>query len=642
MRIIRTARRLGYRTVAVFSKADAHSPYVEMADQGVCIGEASPMQSYLSIERILAAAETSGADAVHPGYGFLAEDQEFARACREAGLVFVGPPAEVMAAIGNKAEAKRRMIEMGIPCMFGYHGADQRDERLMEEAERIGYPIMIKAAAGGGGRGMRFAASSIELPGLLRSARTEALKVFGNPELLLEKAIIEPRHIEVQIIADRHGNVIHFGERDCSVQRRHQKIIEEAPSPSVDSALRARMTSTAIRVAQAVAYEGVGTIEFLLDPAGEFFFMEANARLQVEHPVTEALTGFDLVELQFMVASGEPLPIVQSDVTFTGHAIEARLCAEDARHSFVPQAGMIVLWDAPKTLRVDHALRSGLEIFPHYDSMIAKLVSHGRNREEARRRLLFGLEETVALGVLTNKEFLVNCLGHPDFVAGKATTGFIARNADELLRVDDGGRQSAFALAALLYFVGNRRNGKLPTSSTISNGISVSLLLDLDGQRQTIMVQHELDQRYRVVVDDAIYLFKVIDLSESFVRFDCNDLVEGAVYWRDGRQLSMQYRGVSFNVEDVTRVSIARATPPSTNDGKLRALTSGRVVSVLVEVGERVRAGQPIVILEAMKMEHTHVAPIEGTITALNVCVGGQATVSGVIAEIHPNSEASC
>ncbi|HSW23413.1 MAG TPA: acetyl-CoA carboxylase biotin carboxylase subunit, partial [Burkholderiaceae bacterium] len=437
LRVMRSARDAGYRTVAVYSSADAGSLHVREADQAVYIGEPAPAKSYLNIAAIIDAARRTGADAVHPGYGFLAENADFARACRDARLVFIGPSPEAIDAMGHKAAAKRLMAAAGVPCVPGYDGDDQSPERLGAEAGRVGYPVMIKAVAGGGGRGMRLVASAAEFAQALASARSEALHAFGDAAVIVERAIVEPRHIEIQVFADRHGHAIHLGERDCSVQRRHQKLIEEAPSPAVSAELRERMGAAAVAAARAIRYEGAGTLEFLLDRDGQFYFMEMNTRLQVEHPVTEAITGLDLVALQLQVAAGEPLSLQQHQVRREGHAIEVRLCAEDAEQAFMPQSGTLGLWQPPPRLRVEHALHSGAEIPPHYDSMIAKIVSHGATRDEARRKLIAGLADTVALGVKTNQALLARCLAHPVFAAGGATTAFIGQHADTLLRRDE-------------------------------------------------------------------------------------------------------------------------------------------------------------------------------------------------------------
>ena len=428
-RIMRTARRLGYGVVAVYSDADRESLHVREADVAVRIGEALPAQSYLNIPAIIAAAKASGAGAVHPGYGFLAENADFAQACRDAGLVFIGPSPEQIKAMGNKAGAKEIMQKAGVPVVPGYQGADQSDAVMLEEAKKIGFPVMIKAVAGGGGRGMRLVADEAGFAEALRSARSEAKAAFGDGTVILERAIANPRHIEIQVFGDRYGNAIHLGERDCSVQRRHQKLIEEAPSSAVSPKLRQRMGEVAVAAVRSLRYEGAGTLEFLLDERGEFYFMEMNTRLQVEHPVTEAITGLDLVELQLRVASGEPLGMVQEDVKFSGHAIEIRLCSEDAGADFMPQSGTMARWRMPEGVRVEHALQSGSAIPPFYNSMIAKLIASGSNREEARSRLICGLEQTVAFGVTTNQAFLMACLRHPVFAKGEATTAFIGESS---------------------------------------------------------------------------------------------------------------------------------------------------------------------------------------------------------------------
>ena len=438
LRIMRTAKRLGYGTVAVYSDADRDARHVREADTAVRIGEALPAQSYLRIDAIIEAAKASGASALHPGYGFLAENEDFAQACRDAGLVFIGPSPEAIRAMGNKAGAKEIMQKAGVPCVPGYQGADQSDAAMLAEAGKIGFPVMIKAVAGGGGRGMRLVADASSFPDALRSARSEAQGAFGDPAVILERAIADPRHVEIQVFGDRHGNAIHLGERDCSVQRRHQKLIEEAPSPAVSPQLRARMGDVAVAAVKAIGYEGAGTLEFLLDESGAFYFMEMNTRLQVEHPVTEAVTGLDLVELQLRVAAGEPLGLKQEDIRFDGHAIEVRLCSEDAGHDFMPQSGTMLRWAMPQNLRVEHALQSGSQIPPFYDSMIAKVISHGATRDQARGRLICGLEEVEAFGVTTNQGFLISFLRHPAFARGEATTAFIGNHRNcEIVGYDE-------------------------------------------------------------------------------------------------------------------------------------------------------------------------------------------------------------
>ena len=425
VRVARTARRLGIMTVAVYSDADRLNPHVAACDAAVPIGGLTPAESYLVIDKLISAARKSGADAVHPGYGFLAENADFAAAVVAAGLVFVGPPASAIEAMGDKARARRRMAAAGIPVVPGYDGDDQGEAHLLAEADRIGFPIMVKASAGGGGRGMRKVEAREGLASALQSARSEAEKAFGDGRLILERAVAEPRHVEIQVFADRHGNVVHLGERDCSVQRRHQKIIEEAPSPAVDAALRAAMGGAAVSVAREIGYQGAGTIEFLLDREKRFYFMEMNTRLQVEHPVTELITGVDLVEWQLRVARGEALPLTQADIALNGHAVEVRLCAEDPADDFLPRTGEVLAWRPAASARCDHALADGLAVSPYYDSMLGKLVAHGATRAEAVGRLAHALDETVLLGVPTNRAFLARVLRHPAFMGGDVSTAFI-------------------------------------------------------------------------------------------------------------------------------------------------------------------------------------------------------------------------
>ena len=637
LRVIRTARELGYRTVAVYSSADAGARHVHEADQAVFIGEPLPSQSYLRIEAIVEAAKKSGADAVHPGYGFLAENEDFAQACRDAGLVFIGPSPEAIVAMGNKAGAKRLMMEAGVPCIPGYQGEDQSEARLAAEAQRIGFPVMIKATAGGGGRGMRLVPSAKAFAELLHSARSEAQSAFGDPTVILERAIIEPRHIEIQVFADRHGNAIHLGERDCSVQRRHQKVIEEAPSPAVTPALRARMGATAVAAVEAIRYEGAGTLEFLLDRDGDFYFMEMNTRLQVEHPVTEAITGLDLVALQLRVAAGEALPYAQDDVKFSGHAIEVRLCAEDADKSFMPQSGSMVLWQAPQDLRVEHALRSGAEIPPYYDSMIAKIIAHGSSRDEARRKLMRGLEDTVALGVTTNQVFLGRCLAHPVFAQGGATTAFIGQHLASLLEPDGEAQQRAAALAAmLLHETAGDRRPRSP-GRRLRHAMPMPLRFDIDGQARDGSLSLQGQHQFRADIGGRGFELELIELGEHVARFVCDGVVESAVFDRDGACLLLHYRGQPFRIEDRTRAAAERQGEVG-GDGKLRASMNGRVVAVLVAAGDSVVAGQPMLTLEAMKMEHIHNAPAAGKVVAVHVVIGDQVTASRVVAEIEPST----
>jgi geranyl-CoA carboxylase alpha subunit len=650
LRVMRSAKALGYATVAVYSTADAQARHVLEADQAVCIGAPAPRESYLNIPAILQAAKLSGADAVHPGYGFLAENAEFAQACHDAGLVFIGPSPQAIRDMGDKAGAKAKMAAAGVPCIPGYQGDDQGADRLAREAAAIGWPVMIKATAGGGGRGMRRVDAAADFEAALRSAQSEALSAFGDATVILERALVAPRHIEIQVFADQHGHAIHLGERDCSVQRRHQKVIEEAPSPAVSPALRERMGAIAVKAALAIGYVGAGTLEFLLDAQGEFFFMEMNTRLQVEHPVTEAITGLDLVAWQLMVAAGEPLPLSQDQVRFEGHAIEVRLCAEDPINQFMPQSGRMAAWampsEGPGALRVEHALRPGDEIPPYYDSMIAKLVAQGRNRAEALRRLRHGLQGAVALGVRTNQGFLGSCLAHPVFVQGGATTAFIGDHQAELMgQLTAVGQpvlhQRAAAVAALLLSLSDpARSGPQPA---LAHQMPRLQRFELQkGLVQGALTQQTATQfASRLLgLDASLELVHHQDgvpvAGQGVTRVRVDGLAETAVWQREGAALRFAYAGQAWDVADLSRTAAQRSGGGGASDGKLRASMNGRVVAVLAAVGDEVTAGQPLVTLEAMKMEHVHLAPAAGRVTALHVSLGDQVAARRVVAEIEP------
>jgi geranyl-CoA carboxylase alpha subunit len=631
LRIMRTARRLGYGVVAVYSDADRDALHVREADQAVRIGEALPAQSYLRIDAIIAAAKASGAGAVHPGYGFLAENEDFASACRDAGLVFIGPSPEAIRAMGNKAGAKDIMQRAGVPVVPGYQGADQSDAVMLAEAKKIGFPVMIKAVAGGGGRGMRLVPDTAAFPDALRSARSEAQGAFGDPTVILERAIVDPRHIEIQVFGDRHGHAIHLGERDCSVQRRHQKLIEEAPSPKVTPELRARMGAVAVAAVKSIGYEGAGTLEFLLDESGEFYFMEMNTRLQVEHPVTEAITGIDLVELQLRIAEGEPLALKQEDVKFSGHAIEVRLCSEDAGHDFMPQSGRMALWQMPDGIRVEHALQSGSEIPPFYDSMIAKVIAHGADRNEARGRLICGLEQTVAFGVTTNQGFLISCLRHPGFARGEATTSFIGKHCNALLAAREDNADSA--LAVLLLYVTNPHAPPWRSGRSLAATFPLTMRIDLGHGVNEVDIVRERDGGYIAVVDGGEYRFEIDELGRDTVRFRTNGLMASAKFLRAGGHLYILHRGVTIAARDLTLAAPESASAAG-GDGKVRAAMNGRVVALLVKPGEQVAVGQPVMTLEAMKMEHVHTAGVAGTVSAIDVAEGEQVTTGRIVVEI--------
>ncbi|MDD2743805.1 MAG: acetyl-CoA carboxylase biotin carboxylase subunit [Rhodocyclaceae bacterium] len=634
LRIIRSARKLGYRTVAVHSTVDMDERHVLEADQAVCIGEAAPSASYLNIPAILQAAALSGADAVHPGYGFLAENEDFATACAQAGLVFIGPSPQSIISMGNKAGAKNIMLAAGVPCIPGYQGDDQSDECMLAEAIRIGFPVMIKATAGGGGRGMRLVNAVENFPELLRSARSEAQNAFGDAHVILERAIEQPRHIEIQVLADRYSNAIHLGERDCSVQRRHQKLIEESPSPAIDAATRQAMGDTAVAAVKAIGYEGAGTLEFLLDDAGNFYFMEMNTRLQVEHPVTELVTGLDLVEEQIRIAAGEHLSLSQSELRVTGHAIEIRLCAEDPDQDFMPQSGVMHLWSMPSGLRVEEALRPGAVVSPFYDSMIAKIISHGNTREEARRKLMSGLESAVAVGVKTNQRFLLNCLAHPVFAEGQATTAFVASHLGELNAADQPDQDRLTALGAALLSQSSNAGLAVLSPTNALHCRPALIILERQGQMLQAMVEPQGAGIYLVRLGELSLQVQLHELANQSVRFTCGGLSESAAYLHQRNELQLQCRGRLLRLLDRTHVA-ANAHKDKTGDDKLRAAMSGRIVAVMVEIGQTVSIGQPVMTIEAMKMEHVHLAPISGKVIALHTRAGEHVSSRILLAEFE-------
>jgi len=638
-RIVRSARALGLRTVAVYSDADRDARHVTMADAAVAIGPAPAKDSYLSIERLLAACARSGAQAVHPGYGFLAESAAFARACRDAGIVFVGPPAEAIEALGNKARAKRLAERIGVPCLPGYGGADQSPATLAREAARIGAPLMIKAAAGGGGRGMRRVDDLADFDAACAAARTEAAAAFGDDELLLEHLVHRARHVEVQVLADRFGGCIHLGERDCSTQRRHQKIVEEAPAPGVTPALRSALGDAATRLALAAGYVGAGTIEFLLDPQGRFHFLEANTRLQVEHPVTEAITGLDLVEMQLRIARGEPLPLAQDAVSQHGHAIEARLCAEDAFAGFSPQSGPILAWRFPELpgVRVDHGLARRAEVPRHYDSMIAKLIATGRDRDEARRRLIAALGRVSILGVTTNRDFLLACLDDPSFVEARFTTSWLdaASLGWHAPRPDSRWQAAATALWARAQA---HVHGTLADWS--STGPRTAFASLASGDSPWCARIEPLPGGYRIVIggtahgvsigpDDGIEIDGQVLCGHAQLGGEAGGTIAG---WLD-------LAGVCAPFSDVS----ARAPRPSAagGNGDVRATMHGQIASLSVAPGDRVLAGQPLLAIEAMKMQHRVDAPIRGRIVELCARTGAQVAPGTLLARIEPEGPAA-
>ncbi len=654
-RVIGSARACGYATVAVYSEADRHARHVRLADEAVRLGPPQAAESYLNIQRIIEAARATGADAVHPGYGFLAENAEFVEACHKAGLVFIGPSAEAMRLMGHKAAAKRRMIEAGVPCVPGYQEEDQDPGRLRKEAERIGYPVLIKAAAGGGGRGMRLVENKKDFGDALDSARSEARNAFGDDTLILERAVQSPRHVEVQVFADTHGNVIHLGERDCSVQRRHQKVIEEAPGPGISEKLRAAMGEAACQAARAIDYTGAGTVEFLLDAGGEFFFMEMNTRLQVEHPVTELVTGQDLVAWQLAVAEGGELPLRQEQVVLQGHAMEARLYAEDPAQDFMPQTGRVLRWRLPQGLdvRVDHGVHEGGEITPHYDPMIAKVITYGASRDEARRKLVAALRRIELLGVVHNRDFLARVCDHPAFAAGEVTTAFIAEHmGDDASMSAPAPDEQAWALAALTVYLA-RAGDRDPASIGWRGASQIDSLLRLvNGETDQLMAiraigrGHEAPAAWQVSVsldmesetpeEPLPVTIEVLDHVDGVIVYMIGNVRRRLVYEFDGEALHLQHADREWRFEDVTHL------PPEAVDaagtGILTAPLDGSVIEVLAGEGDQVEQGQVVMVVEAMKMEHQIRADIDGVLSSLKVGKGDQVKPRQVVAEIEGKS----
>jgi geranyl-CoA carboxylase alpha subunit len=642
LRIARTARTMGIETVAVYSDADDGAPHVRFADYAERLGPAPASASYLDIDAVLRAVAATGADAVHPGYGFLAESPEFAERCEAAGLTFVGPPARAMRALGDKASSKRLLEGSGVPFLPGYHAEDQRDETLAQAAAAVGYPLMIKASAGGGGRGMRLVADDANFLAALQSARSEATAAFGNGNVLLERALDGPRHVEVQIFADAFGNVVHLGERDCSVQRRHQKLIEEAPSPAVDRDLRERLGSVAIEVARAAAYVGAGTVEFLLDPSGAFYFIEMNTRLQVEHPVTEAIFGLDLVEWQLRVARGEPLPRMQDAIVAVGHAIEARLCAEDPDRQFLPQTGTLVAWDPPLGVRVEHALEPGIVISPYYDSMIAKVIAYGETREDARVRLVAALERLRALGVTTNRTALVAYLRDERFVAGEVTTRFI-EEGPALAVASEETLENAFALAAALAFALAADDGDFgPWAAWSCSALPAStVVLSLDdGPARSIAIgaRTSRDVNARIGERTVAIAFASLDARAGHARYRlAGGPWQALAFARAAAQTFLSLDGRTFAFTDRSaQTSAPGAAAAGAGDGFLRAPMSGRVVAVSAASGAIAKAGSALVVLEAMKMEHALSLPIDARFGDVTAAAGMQVHANDILLAYEP------
>jgi 3-methylcrotonyl-CoA carboxylase alpha subunit len=651
-RIAATARRMGLRTIAIYSEADVGALHARAADEAHLIGPAPARLSYLDAKAIIALALKTGAEAIHPGYGFLSENAGFAEACATAGLTFVGPPASAIRAMGLKDAAKALMIKAGVPVVPGYHGADQDIDILAEEAAETGYPVLIKAAAGGGGKGMRLVEAHQDFRAALEACRREAASAFGNDAVLIEKYIQNPRHVEMQVFADAHGNAVHLYERDCSLQRRHQKVIEEAPAPGMTQEMRARMGQAAVAAARAVGYAGAGTVEFIADGseglrADRFWFMEMNTRLQVEHPVTEAITGLDLVELQFRVAAGQPLPFDQAGVpAIDGHAVEARLYAEDPSGGFLPQAGRLyrVKWpQGLKGIRIDTGVETGAEITPHYDPMIAKIIAHGSSREEALGRLRRALGETKVLGLKSNIAFVGRLAGAPDFVAGDFDTGFIARHAAALCAPAAGPREKA--LAALAWFGASARQNRAANDpwaradGWVLKGAERTdvIALTVNGEAVRARLTWKDDGMAVALTggsDATSFLFAHPDWREDALISECDgDRLEALVAMDAARRRCFMAVG-DAHVEAAAIDLLARSEDEGAGAGVVRAPMSGRVIKVMAGEGDVVARGAALVILEAMKMEHVMRAGHAGQVTALPVSEGDQVAEGQVLANI--------
>jgi geranyl-CoA carboxylase alpha subunit len=647
VRVIEGARRLGYRTVAVYSDADREALHVQRADEAVRIGAGPVGESYLVADKLIAAAKSVGADAIHPGYGFLSERAEFARAVQQARLVFIGPDPESIAAMGNKSASKRLMLQAGVPCVPGYQGAafeEPSDEVLLREAQRIGLPVMIKAAAGGGGRGMRLVHDEAQLAANIASARSEASSAFGSGELLVEKAVVNARHVEIQVFGDRHGQIVHLGERDCSVQRRNQKVVEEAPSPALDEALRTRMGEAAVSAARAVNYVGAGTVEFMLGADRQFYFLEMNTRLQVEHPVTELVYGVDLVEWQLRIARGEKLPMTQSEISarHRGAAIEVRLCMEDPARDCLPQTGRVLMWQAPKGegIRVDSALYGGLNISPFYDSMQAKIIAWGEDRDTARTRLLQALDDTVLLGVTSNKDFLRAIVAHPAFVVGEFSTGFLGEHFAQREAVNAPALQTA--LAAISLYLDDAR--VLAEQHQLASEF-VGWHSSHETAAPCVLKCRDQELRPQLRVRDGRH-FSVTLAAQSFAIEIVSSNAEGYVYAYENVQKSVRVArdGASIWIDDgnatscyVDQTLAPVAAVAAGSDGRLLAHSDGKIVAVNVAVGQRVERNTPLVSLEAMKMEFQLVLPIAGVVESVSVQAGQQVKSRQLLVQIKPD-----
>jgi 3-methylcrotonyl-CoA carboxylase alpha subunit len=649
-RVIKTARRMGIKTVAVYSEADANARHVRLADEAVLIGPAAVKESYLVIERIIAAAKLTGAQAIHPGYGFLSENEDFCEACVREGIVFIGPPVSAIRAMGSKSEAKKLMELARVPLTPGYHGDNQEPDYLHQQADAIGYPVLIKAAAGGGGKGMRLVEKSDDFIAALASCKREAASSFGDEHVLVEKYIIRPRHIEIQVFGDTHGNCVYLFERDCSVQRRHQKVLEEAPAPGMTPERRAAMGKAAVEAAKAVGYVGAGTVEFIANQDGSFYFMEMNTRLQVEHPVTEMITGLDLVEWQLRVASGEPLPLAQEQLQIRGHALEARIYAEDPAKGFLPSTGKLLHLAPPAEglhVRVDTGVEEGDEISPFYDPMIAKLIVWDETREQALARMLQALADYRVVGVANNIEFLSRLTNCPAFAGADLDTGLIEREKTYLFPEGEQPPAEVFLVAALGELLreaaraeGEARRGTDPGSPwhardgwRLNATASRELLFRL-GETQTCVTVAYRGDRYTLSVDGRRTEARGRLDPRGSMRVEFDGTRMDATVIVAGEKRHVFLHGRTWQLANVD--PLHHAGEGGGAEGGLLAPMPGKVIALLAEAGSKVEKGTPLLILEAMKMEHTITAPAPGTLKAFRFAVGDQVGDGAELVEFEP------
>jgi geranyl-CoA carboxylase alpha subunit len=643
-RILRAAKPMGIATVAVYSEADEKAMHVQEADEAYCIGPAPSLESYLRIDKLIETALKAGADAIHPGYGFVSESPAFAQACAQAGITLVGPTPQAIADMADKACAKEIAQQAGLPCIPGFSEPNASVSDLMAAAQRIGYPVMIKALAGGGGRGMRLVMNESEFASQLHSAQLEAKNAFNDDRVMLEKAIINPRHIEIQVLADTHGHAVHLGERDCSVQRRHQKIVEEAPSPAVSAELRARMGEAALKLVRATSYVGAGTVEFLLDANGDFYFIEMNTRLQVEHGVTEAITGIDLVQWQLRIASGEHLTLQQDNIAFSGHAIQGRLCAEDPARDFMPQTGPVLAWRPDENSRCDHALQEGGEVSPWYDSLLAKVIVHGENRLAACEKLADSLKRTVLIGFEHNALYLQRIASHPVFQGGDFGTGFLAQHADELLKPQHFMAECAVA-AVFLAYAQQQNHAAWPTPLTgfsSTRALPRPLKLKVQGKSLNLKVSSN-NNSYEVdgLGDEAV----VLEHWQCMTTQQGNVAIQSLVNGQSAQYLVTQSNsGVwvqqglnpqALHVDDETLLS-ASALAEGVFQAVVSSPMNGKVTQVLVQPGQQVEAGTVLVCLEAMKMEHRISAKTAAIVEQVHIKVGDQMKQKQAMVQLSP------